>query len=163
MRVPHEPWNSRDHVQLVGDAPAAGDALIIGASKGCVSDPGGAVIIHRDAWPLPAPISAAQRIAGAISKPSLCDAAICYFAYLHPDTYISMHALRCKQAAPQCINPLGEGRKLAAGTVHCLCYRLPAAPAVGKLIAAECGKCASKGVPCDIDLPGARHPTHHLI
>ena len=55
MRVPHEPWNSRDHVQLVGDAPAVGNALIVGASKGCISDPGGVIIVHRDARPLPCP------------------------------------------------------------------------------------------------------------
>ena len=62
VRVPHEPWDSWDHVQLVGDAPAVRDALIIGASKGCISNPGGAKIVHRDAWALLTPISAAQAI-----------------------------------------------------------------------------------------------------
>ena len=40
---------------------------------------------------------------------------------------------------------------------------MPSAPAIGELIAAECGKRASKGVAGDIGLPGARLPTHHLI
>ena len=86
MRIPHESWDPRDHVQLVGNAPAVRDALIIGASKGCISDPGRAKIIHGDAWPLPTPISAAPRNIETIRASSLCGAVSCPFTYSHSAT-----------------------------------------------------------------------------
>ena len=61
MGVPHEPGDSGYHVQLIGYAPAVGDAAVVCLSEGCVPNPWRPVVVHGDARPLCTAISAAQR------------------------------------------------------------------------------------------------------
>ena len=60
VQVAHQPGDSGDHIQLVGDTPAVWDALVVGVCKGCIPYPRRSKIVHSQSWWPSYPVSVLQ-------------------------------------------------------------------------------------------------------